>query len=287
MIGEMREVNQRNIAACVTLYNSSMDCLACMETYRKQVQTIYVVDNSAKPDTALVEAIKLIPNAKYIFNGDNKGIAAALNQAAELAIGEKFEYLLTMDDDTEMPVGWLDEMRRFWHNYPQAEKIGILSGVHVKCKKHEPFKIVSYTMTSGNLLNLKAYKQVGAFRTDFFIDHVDHEYGLRLTKAGYKVIELPSLELRHELGERKKSGLGMHTFISHSPLRAYYIVRNGLEMARLFPDFRSRAIVLIVKELTKSILFETDKMGRLKFFAAGLVDGWRRKFGQYNSSKTV
>lgn len=277
--------DQIRIAACVTLYNSSINCLECISTYQNQVLWTYIIDNSTNPDTNLVKSVKALSNATYVFNGGNKGVAGALNQAAALAITDKFDYLLTMDDDTRMPVNGLFTMRHFLKTYPYTEQVGILSGVHTEYNRSKPFKIVPYTMTSGNLLNLRLYEEVGPFRDDLFIDHVDHEYGLRLTKAGYEVIELPTVYLQHELGERKRSGWGQHTFISHSPLRTYYIVRNGWVVARQFPDFRSRAFVLITKEWVKALLFEDDKMQRLSFFAAGLVDGWKRKLGKYNRAK--
>jgi GT2 family glycosyltransferase len=45
-------------------------------------------------------------------------------------------------------------------------------------------------MSSGNLLNLAAFKQVGAYNESFFIDYVDHEYCLRLKKKRFSILTL-------------------------------------------------------------------------------------------------
>jgi rhamnosyltransferase len=185
-----------------------------------------------------------------------------------------------MDDDTGLPVDAVKKMLRFVDEQPNTQQIGIISGIHSRPETTQIYRIVPYTMTSGNLLNLSAYQHIGPFLDALFIDHVDHEYGLRLNRGGYQVIELTDLHLKHQLGDRKKILGGIYTFVSHTPLRTYYIVRNGWVVARRFPEFRLRAAVLITKEWVKAIFFDDQKLFRLKMMWRGMADGWAERLGK-------
>ena len=271
------------IAGTVILYNSDWSVINNIETYINQIEKLYVIDNSDQPDTELVQQFDRLTTIQYISNNGNRGIAYALNRAADLALQDGFQFLLTMDDDTNLPSDAVDIMRRFLDN--STDYIGMISGVHsANLVTNKPWRAVLYTMTSGNLLNLQAYQQVGPFRNDLFIDHVDHEYGLRLNAAGFKVIELPALRINHQLGRSVPIGLWAKTFISHTPVRAYYMVRNGWVVAaayrKQFPAFKWQAMVWIAKEWLKTILFEDQKIRRLGLLWRGTVDALRGQLGK-------
>ncbi|WP_166692599.1 glycosyltransferase [Fibrivirga algicola] len=272
---------EARVAASVTLYNSLPSCVDAIASYQNQVEQVYLIDNSEFPDTILISELTKWPNVQYVCNGGNRGVAAALNIAARLAIDNGFEFLLTMDDDTYLPPNSLQSMVLVakTNNY----KIGLVSGIHSGIEQKISELNVLYTMTSGNILNLQAYKIAGPFREDFFIDHVDHEYGLRLNRLGYKIIQLNSVQLKHNLGKRKSVGWGTFIFISHTPIRGYYMVRNGLVLAKLYPEFRFKAITLITKEWIKSFFFEDDKFNRLRLLYRGVIDAYFEKLGKFKS----
>jgi len=56
-------------------------------------------------------------------------------------------------------------------------------------------------MTSGNLLNLHAVKQIGGFSEDLFIDRVDQEYCLRLRMNNFRVIQVNFVVFDHPKAE--------------------------------------------------------------------------------------
>jgi rhamnosyltransferase len=273
-------IKMAEVAACVVLYNSPLSRLAAIETYRTQVDKLYVIDNSEGAKTDLANHLMSLPNVVYLANGKNEGIASALNWAASEAVANGYRYLLTMDDDTAVPENLIATMLSFLGTYDGADGVGIIAASHSigkgKMPREGSFKKVLFTMTSGNLLNLAVYKQVGPFRADFFIDHVDHDYGLRINQAQFEVIELPYLKLIHQLGEQKRIGWMNTTYVSHSPARGYYIVRNGLLLAQqykhIFPAFYRRMWVLLMREFLKILLFEPHKKYRLRLLYQGLLD---------------
>jgi rhamnosyltransferase len=272
--------NIAEVAACVVLYNSPLSRLTAIETYIKQVNRLYVIDNSEGAKTDLASYLMGLPNVVYLSSGKNEGIACALNRAASQAISSGYKYLLTMDDDTAVPENMIADMLSFMGTYADADKVGILAASHSIKKAKIPngkfYRKVLFTMTSGNLLNLTVYRQIGPFRSDFFIDHVDHDYGLRINQAKFEVIELPYLKLIHQLGERRETGWINTTYVSHSPARGYYIVRNGLLLAQqykhIFPAFYRRMYFLLFREFIKILFFEPQKKYRLRLLYQGLLD---------------
>jgi len=272
---------KERVAASVTLYNSLPSCIDAIATYQDQVEQIYLIDNSEHPNSDLISELTKWPNVYYTHSGENQGVAAALNIAAQLAIDSGFKFLLTMDDDTHLPLNAVRTMVEIIFAHDESERIGIISGVHSIFKHSDDPKNVLHTMTSGNLLNLSVYAQVGPFRDDFFIDHIDHEYCLRLNQLGYLVIQVPKIILQHQLGERKFSGWGTYKFTSHTPIRGYYMIRNGFIVANMYPIFRSQAFILIIKEYLKVILFEDKKMYRLKLMYHGLKDALDKRLGKF------
>src|SRR6478736_3145595 len=87
------------IATVVILFNPNKKTVENILTYVNKIEKLFVTDNSS----TLSQYIRfdfLQEKTVLIHDGDNKGIAARLNQVCELAIEDGFEYLLTMDQDS-------------------------------------------------------------------------------------------------------------------------------------------------------------------------------------------
>lgn len=274
------------VAGAVILYNSSEDVIENILTYIDQVELLYVIDNSDQENTTLIKKLKAISSIQYISIGSNKGVAYALNVAADQAIHDGFNYLLTMDDDSKASIGMVKVMGDFLKSYSSADKVGIVAVAHSRPIKSKAYKKVTFTMTSGNLLNLSAYQKTGPFNNDLFIDHVDHEYGIRLTIGNYEIIELTALKLIHNLGTNKEiivKGKSF-SFVSHSPERFYYFIRNGLYITIKYffqePYTCLQLLKLNLKESIKLILFENNKKKRFFLLLRAVKDGCSSRLGK-------
>jgi len=281
-------LQKKDIAGTVILYNSPLEVRDNISTYINQISKLYVIDNSTNPNKELIKELEKINKVEYISLNGNKGIAFALNYAAEQALSENYNLLLTMDDDTKTPDNMIDQMIDIWNNY--AYPIGILSGVHHIKPDNASYRTLPYTLTSGNLLNLDAYKKIGGFNDDLFIDHVDHEYGLRLNNNGYQVIEIPRIRLIHQLGYSRQIKIGRYVignYGSHSPTRLYYFARNGLYLARCYYKSEPYFVWTVLKELAKRFFkasfLQDNREYRLKMLINGIVDGWKGKLGELKS----
>lgn len=275
------------VAGTVILYNSEIQVIENIHSYLDQITHLFIIDNSEIPNHELSKQIKELPNTTYVFNGENLGIAYALNQAASMAIKAGYQFLLTMDDDTYFPPDGILKMLAYV-NQNDIKKLGIIASQSNPQLFDNTAKMVPYTITSGNLLNLSAYKECGNFMNELFIDSVDHEYCFRLKKYGYSIIELNSIHLDHKLGTQKQVKiLGFKLPVywgSHNPLRIYYKTRNGIFSLNKyeFVDVDTKYIFFkeICKDFLKIIFLENRKKIRLSLFLKGVHDGWKANLGK-------
>ncbi|ADB40908.1 glycosyltransferase [Spirosoma linguale] len=275
-----------DIAGVVILYNPHEQVFENIKTYLYQVSYLYVVDNSDNLTVNTNVSLKEISNIRYISNNGNKGVAYALNIASQTAIEDGYSYLLTMDDDSKAPSNMVMNMLNFLNSSSIYKKIAILSAVHSKCGHLHLSKSVLYTMTSGNLLNLEAYQKVGGFNDGLFIDHVDHEYNIRVRNAGFHIVELCSIKLQHRLGTLKSfTVFGKKIiYISHSPIRFYYFVRNGVYIVNKYSFSNPKSVLKIIwilqKEIGKVLFLEDEKPKRMNYFLRGVIAGLQGSLGK-------
>lgn len=279
------------IAGVVVLYNPDKNVRRNIDSYIDGLDMLYVVDNSPEPnDNAKYYKGKKI---KYISNHGNKGIAYALNVGAKEAIKAKNEWLLTMDQDSSFKGNSLSKMINFLKELKtnnimssalnlKYDNLGIISALQrTMLNKNENPKGINYplvVMTSGNIINLKIYKEIGGFKDWLFIDAVDFEYCLNVKKHKYDIIQYNEAELNHNLGHIKEYNfLGKTVYVTnHSTMRRYYITRNRHYLYDLynedFLDYCSIELSRTKKELLKIILFEDNKLSKIKAIYKGYRD---------------
>lgn len=266
------------LAAVVVFYNPSKKNIANIDKYINSIDKLYVVDNSEDE----VERLKTTNKIEYIKLKENKGIAYALNLGAKKAIKEKYNYSLTLDQDSNIIEENVNEMKKFLSNNKEKniglispyQDIGIIEEKNSKKDVEEQLEV----MTSGNIINLKAYKEVGGFKDWLFIDCVDTDYCMNLNNHGFKVLRLNNVHVKHELGS-----LVVHKFLkkeypcfNHNPIRRYYIVRNNLyinEMyKKIYPEYCAHLIRIQKGQVKRIIMFEKQKIAKLKMMYKGYRD---------------
>lgn len=279
------------IAGVVVLYNPDENVKKNIDSYINNLDILYVVDNSPEPnDNSKYYKGKKI---KYISNHGNKGIAYALNVGAKEAIKTKNEWLLTMDQDSSFKGDSLSKMIAFLKEIKNNsficetlsisyEKLGILSTLQrTELNRNNEEKGISYplvVMTSGNLINLNIYKEVGGFKDWLFIDAVDFDYCLNVRKHRYEIVQMSTAELIHNLGNVEKHVLLGKTMFAtnHNANRRYYITRNRHYLYDLyhseFEDYCKLEVGRTKKELIKILLFEKNKFAKIKAIYMGYRD---------------
>ena len=262
---------QQNIWASIVLYNPTIDMLRRnLEAALKQVYGVVMVDNGSKNRDEIEKLLQEENNEriKVIWNGENKGIAAALNSAVQFALDQKTHWLLTLDQDSVIPEGMVESYRK----YTTVEKAGQLSCVFYDPQypdyplaKSDPLSSKDLDseyaecygcITSGCLMNVDIAKEIGMFDERLFIDSVDHDYSFRMRKYGYKVIRVNCVHMEHHLGNGKKKRFLFYTYMDYqySPMRLFYQSRNGVYMLRTYKIHKKVFIKALLHCLFTSLL---------------------------------
>lgn len=271
----------RGLLGSVTVwYNPESGFVDNIKSYADISGLLVVVDNSLESNEALFNTIEHA-NKLYIWNAENMGIAKALNQGLKVLLTRKYKFALTLDQDSSFKNEELEKLLTAAANLDYAD-VGILSPIHVQQNGIANYYPTAYTpltcvMTSGNILNLEIAETIGFFKEELFIDHVDNEYCLRLHKRGFKVLAANSF-LTHELGKEVDAcfmGKRVGSFISHSPQRLYFFVRNSIYILSkyFFVDFgyTLMEITSLLKRFAK-LFFEDRPVLRLKLYFKGIWD---------------
>jgi rhamnosyltransferase len=286
--------NKIKIAGVVTLYKPTQKIIDNINSYINDLDILFVVDNSDKKEITIINALKSQKKIYYINNHGNQGIANALNVGAQKAIENGYDWLFTIDLDSKVSQKMIPSLIKYLDFY-DSKNIGIITPVHKnkfgkfseEITKNELYSKILITMTSGNLLNLNAYKKIGPFMEKLFIDSVDHEYCLRLNLNGFLVIQANEAILEHNLGNQKK-------FLSffptcHSPIRRYYKTRNRFFIINLykknFPDFCKSEIKKFYRELIGILIAEKDVLLKIKAIILGYIDYRNNIFGEKDQKR--
>ncbi len=244
-------ISRQDMCAVIVLYRPESSALA----HAKRLSTrlpIIAIDNTE------IEHQKLKKNfdffCHYWTNGQNLGIATALNIGMNIALEKNKKWCLLLDQDSIIDDCFLDSISATPSNsgniaaltpiyYAQnLEKYGDLIqvgsyGIHrIKLddnlsRQQKPFLPVSYAITSGSLVNLSAIEDIGLHDEGLFIDFVDIEWGLRANYKGYQILANTNATLTQQLGDEPIKLLN-RKIVNHSPMRHFYYFRNVFLMLR-------------------------------------------------------
>ncbi len=278
------------IAAVVVLYRPGEEVPGNIRTWVGQVEVVYAVDNSDSGDGSFVRCLASLGSVIYLPQGENVGIATALNIGATRAVDDGYDCLLTMDQDSRAADGLVARLVAC-RGAGEGSAPGIVAPFHLTRAVRRPPPDTEWSeamtpMTSGCLLDLAAWQAVGPFRDDFFIDFVDNEYSLRLRRRGFRVVRANRAILTHEVGDITRHGPLIAT--NHSPLRRYYKSRNRFvvfgEYLTTFPGHCCFDLVRLTKEIGSIILFEAEKTAKLSMIWRGWRDYRRGRMGKFSGT---
>lgn len=271
----------------VILYNPTDSIYNNILSYLPLVDQLIVWYNSPHNDdflSPLGQKSRIIE----MGNGCNVGIGVALNVAIDFARKYEYTHLLTMDQDSYF-------VRNDFSMYLKAIKESNIRSIfspnyllHDKAlytSIDDGFIEVETTMTSGSVYPVEVFSKIGLFRDDFFIDAIDTEFSLRAKKSGITTRVMPQVCLVHGAGYQKtKHKFLWKTFFpnEYSPVRSYYIVRNGIITKRLYPwaNWKGFLYYWFYKRLFFVICYEDNKFAKIKGLLYGFYHGMIGKTGE-------
>lgn len=297
----------RGKMACVVVtFNPDPRELALLIARLAESQvSIYVVDNwfsdkSLEGTKAICSGyrdyVHLIPLDK------NYGIAKALNTGVDMARNAKHDWVLLLDQDSLPLKGLLEEMQAVVERLAACgEQVAAIgprlydprSGVF-----HKFFKLrygiwqatgccagtgelipCEFINSSGSLIFLRHWHEIGPFNEDFFIDHVETEWYMRVRHLGLKCYGYCSKSyMTHYMGDAVSRywWWGWRYMPRRAPQRHYTIVRNAIWMWRMQHTPIAWSIsngLKILFTLGYFSLFDHQRREQFFFIVKGIRDG--------------
>jgi rhamnosyltransferase len=287
------------IAAVVILYHPDDASISNIKSYYDAVSKVYVYDNTEN-EAAIKKELLQLSKIDYYHDGKNLGLPKRLNEACHQAIKEGFDWLLTMDQDSNFLQGSFTKYLDCFIQFQNKEKVAMFGTSNKRDNITSTgqclFKEDVDLMTSGTLLNLSLFKKIGNFDEALFIDCVDHDYCIRTILAGYKLIRFSNIFLLHELGNIVYGSSIKTLFLIkkkkeiHSPVRFYYMVRNMLYLTKKFEKENLAQVKQLKKDVVsrikKAIFYGRNSLEILKYVKKGYKDYKNMKMGKLDHDET-
>jgi GT2 family glycosyltransferase len=263
--------------------------------------TVYVVDNDNSAE--LKKKLSKYPQAVYVDSPGNVGFAAGNNLGFRKALQDGTDIIVLINNDTVVPedlilkilaspiadkttgvVGGLiyfakgfefedkykkDELGKViwyaggeydWDNV-YAKHIGVNE---VDTGQYDGVRETDFITGCLFITKAEVLKQVGLFDERYCLYFEDSDLGMRIKKAGYKLILDSNIKLWHKVAQ--SSGIG-------SPLNDYFITRNRLLFGMDYAKPRTKFALL--REAIKKLFIGTkaQKQAVRDFFMRKLGGG--------------
>jgi len=249
------------------------------------------------------------PKVYYVRMHENTGGAGGFHEGVKRGYERGYDWLWLMDDDAEP---YLDSLEKLSKYFQMKDVVGLAGKVirpdnsiaiyhrgTVDYSKmfpviQTPLNLNDYDKDIcdihtasfvGILVKSEAISKIGYPIKEYFIHHDDIEYCLRLLQVG-KIKLIPQ-------------SIILHKEASHQPGRIplsklwlqYYGLRNLISIARKYSTNKLRLYFLIIIYLIRSILAvivkDQDKMRRIYFLIAQVIDGFMDNFDNEKPKKIL
>lgn len=279
----------------VVFYYPTREQVDKIQEYLKLVNKVYIYDNSEDNKENFVNKVHDIKEFDYTFHNRNDGISKALNSLCTKARADGYDYILILDQDSIFDLNNISILFDAVSKNT-GKNIGVFSPKSKPIKSIEETKKesvyiagshniseISWTITSGSVIDLNVFIDVGGFDENLFIDKVDYDYCMTLKKQGYKTVVIQDAFLFQFLGE--PSG-GIFNFFQHNYIRHYYLFRNRFYIVDKYKEsyqgYKKTLFLFssIIRHILIILLFETDKYKKLAAINLAFKDYKNNKMGR-------
>ena len=304
------------ITSITVAFNADPTLLAKqLVALQDQVDNIVIVDNGSVPSIKsglnqpeIAATLAGAPRIDVVELQENGGIAAGFNVGIETARKQGAELVLLMDHDS---VPAADMVSKLYVGYLQAISAGVVSNIaaigprivdtrdaqefpfirlgwfrnlHIRCGgNQENLVACDLLISSGTLVSINAFDQIGKFDETLFIDNVDLEWCCRARARGFLLYGVCDAQLNHRLGDRRRVVLSQLVLVVHSPLRMYYQTRNRMLLYRrdYIPlKWALKDFLRMVARFAATIVFVAPRGQYLRMTILAMRDGFLNRGGR-------
>jgi rhamnosyltransferase len=269
------------------LYQPTGDFLGNLVKAHATCPTVVAVDNSPEADVCLHESLSNL-GMEVIFNRNEGGLAG--------------EVIFLLDQDSDIDASFFGNMMRAVTELgsdtfligPKIYEIELQKCMPVippDKRFPKPLRIDDQTagvfptlciISSGSAISAAAYRKLGAFREDYFIEYVDVEYSLRANSRNVPVYMNTGVTLRQTNGRIERHGKLFTT--NHAAWRRYYIARNAVHCLHLYRSHWGLhwfSGLMAIQQAMRVLRFDSQKLKKLTAIACGYLDGMLGRLGTF------
>lgn len=262
---------------------------------------VVAVDNSPDPDQDL-HALLRTRGVEVIWNGNQGGLAGAYNRGAGALLASGCEAFFLLDQDSEIVDSFFEKMLGAAAGLGVDEFVMGPKIYEVKLDKFMPLLVPGKylprsvaiagrtsglfpalgVISSGSMISAAAYRKIGPFSEDLFIEYLDGDYSLRARRAGVPIYLNAAVTLRQNFGNIRRHGKLFST--NHAAWRRYYVARNCIHCFGTYREYvrlHWLSGLFVLQQVIMVLLFEDQKLKKLLALGSGSVDGVLGRLGPF------
>lgn len=275
------------IVAGVVLYHPCDAALRLLDELARQFERVCVVENESASLGRRGEGSHRIVCVRR--NRENAGLARAINQLCDAGRQAGFEWLALFDQDSRVPPDFRSRFASIFSELTEAPALLAANYSTELCGEEFPgYRLDAGSsigeqvtdLNAGSLINLNVHRRIGGHCEALFVDHVDHEYCLRLRRHGHAVLATRAPLFTHEIGNIVSARRFGRVWQSsgHSPARrreaTAALVRVVKRYWRREPRWCARMLFLeLPRSIVAMLILERRRAAKLHAFVAGLAHG--------------
>jgi GT2 family glycosyltransferase len=301
----MKNNNLPSVAIIIVNWNSYSHTNGCLLSLRKVKYGNFkaiVVDNGST-DGSDNQLESEFPEVVLLRNKENLGFTGGNNRGISHALESGFDYLMLLNNDTEVEEDFLDALvdclendssigavqpkfyflnnkERIWNAGGKIiQSVGWIKTIGENRPANVKFDLpqeTAWITGCGFLVRSALIKEIGGLNDRFFIYFEDVDWSLRIKSLGYKLYYCPKSVVYHEAGmSNKKKVKGKEGYLN--PIVHYLATRNNILLLRKYtPWYFAGSVILFQGVKYAGILsyfLVRKRFEKIKFVYCGLKDG--------------
>lgn len=289
--------SKASLGAATVLYHPDPVLLrAMLVTLEEEGYPLFVFANgplSAEVDSVLAS----LAHVRIFQSPTNVGLGAGLNALVAAVEAEGFSHVLLFDQDSTPQSGQAAALLARFAACEKAigQRLAALGPRLVpparstflpirywrrERRNNAQMSTVDFLPTSGSLVLVDAWRQVGPFRADYFIAGIDVEWGFRAWHCGWALALVEDVELVHRWGTEQRSARQQAQILRESASRFYYHVRNvvnGLGLGHMPWRWKCHQTLRLAGQV--ALVFVRRRDVPMRLILRAISDGWSGRMG--------